>query len=147
MDPTSASLLAAHLAVTACMVGLIWFVQVVHYPLFTLVGRPGFAPYELAHQRRTSWVVGPLMGAEVLLAGALVLWPPAGLGRTLPVMALAVLVAVHASTLGLHVPAHRRLSEGFDQRTVARLVRSNWLRTAGWSARGILATTMVAVAA
>ena len=32
------ALLAAHAAATWALVGLIWTVQVVHYPLFALVG-------------------------------------------------------------------------------------------------------------
>ncbi len=43
-------LLAVHLAATAAMTGLIWFVQVVHYPLFDLVGRAQFVGYEAAHR-------------------------------------------------------------------------------------------------
>jgi hypothetical protein len=40
-----------HLAATAAMVGLIWFVQVVHYPLFASVGADEFVAYENAHTR------------------------------------------------------------------------------------------------
>jgi hypothetical protein len=38
-----ALLLLANAAATLFMVGVIRFVQVVHYPLFARVGRPGFA--------------------------------------------------------------------------------------------------------
>ena len=38
-------LLTVHLFATTAMVGLIWFVQIVHYPLFAAVGRPDFAQY------------------------------------------------------------------------------------------------------
>lgn len=44
-----AALLITHAAATLWMTGLIWFVQVVHYPLFALVGSTGFAAYESAH--------------------------------------------------------------------------------------------------
>jgi len=139
-------LLTVHLAVTASMVGLIWFVQVVHYPLFDLVGAEGFSPYESAHRWRTSFVVGPLMGAEMLTAVALVVNPPASLGPMLPLVGVAVLVAVHASTVQLQVPAHNRLNEGHDPEVTARLVRTNWIRTTGWSVRCVLAVVMVVVA-
>ena len=43
---------------------MIWFVQFVHYPLVEAVGFDHFVAYESAHQKRTSWVVGPLMGVE-----------------------------------------------------------------------------------
>lgn len=146
MTTTDAALLAVHLAATAAMVGLIWFVQVVHYPLFDLVGAEGFAPYESAHRWRTSFVVGPLMGVELLAAIALVVAPPASLGAALPVAGLVLLVGVHASTVLLQVPAHDRLNSGHDPAVTARLVRTNWLRTAGWSVRGVLALAMLLVA-
>jgi len=45
------ALLSIHLFATAGMVGLIWFVQVVHYPLFSRVGAVGFAEAAGADER------------------------------------------------------------------------------------------------
>lgn len=140
------ALLTLHLAVTAAMVGLIWFVQVVHYPLFDRVGAGGFSEYESAHRWRTSFVVGPLMGVELLTAVVLLVDPPDSLGRSLPLAGLVVLLVVHASTVLLQVPAHDRLNLGHDPAVVARLVRTNWVRTAGWTTRGVLAGAMLVVA-
>lgn len=39
------------------MTGVIWFVQIAHYPLFSRVGQPGFSEYEREHARRTSRVI------------------------------------------------------------------------------------------
>ncbi len=41
MNTPAAVLLTSHLLATSAMVGLIWFVQVVHYPLFAVVGSAG----------------------------------------------------------------------------------------------------------
>jgi hypothetical protein len=147
MSTVEALLVATHLAVTAAMVGLIWFVQVVHYPLFTRVGSDGFAAYERAHQQRTAYVVGPFMGLEGVLALVLAADPPGDVGRALPLVGLALLGIVQASTVLLQVPAHGRLGGGFDPGAARRLVRTNWVRTAGWSARGVVAVALVAVAA
>ena len=46
------------------MVGIIWLVQIVHYPLFSRVGAAGFAIYSGAHSRLTGLVVGPPMLVE-----------------------------------------------------------------------------------
>jgi hypothetical protein len=140
------ALLSTHLAATAAMAGLIWFVQVVHYPLFEAVGRDGFVSYETAHRRRTSVVVGPLMAAEAVTAGLLVLAPPAGLGRGLPLAGVGVLCLIHLSTVCLQVPRHAELSRGYDESTQRRLVRSNWVRTVGWSVRCVMALAMMFVA-
>jgi hypothetical protein len=139
-------LLSIHLAATAAMGGLIWFVQVVHYPLFDAVGREEFVSYETAHRRRTAVVVGPLMAAEALTAGLLVLAPSAGLGRGLPLAGIGVLGVIYLSTVCLQVPRHAELSGGYDESTHRRLVRSNWIRTVGWSVRWVMAVAMVLVA-
>lgn len=126
------------------MVVLIWFVQIVHYPLFRGVGEAGSAGYALEHQRRTTRVVGPAMLVEAGTAAWRVLRPPPGVRSTLPLWVGAGLLAVvWLSTALLQVPAHRALSEGFDPAAGARLVRTNWLRTLAWSARGVLAAWIV----
>ena len=63
MNEPATVLLTSQLLATAAMVGLVWFVRVVHHPLFAAVGSGGFAQYEQLHQRRTSLAVGPSMAA------------------------------------------------------------------------------------
>ncbi|MFZ4720497.1 MAG: hypothetical protein ACOYMR_13795 [Ilumatobacteraceae bacterium] len=147
MTSGAAILLAVHLAATAAMVGLIWFVQVVHYPMFDAVGRGDFAAYEVRHQRLTSYVVGLPMATEGVTALVLFFAPPAGLGRALPFVGLVVLAVVLGSTVLLQVPAHERLNQGFDAAVHRRLVRTNWIRTVGWTLRGALAVAMLVIAA
>lgn len=146
LSSAEVGLLAVHLLATAGMTGLIWFVQAVHYPLFARVGEEGFRTYADRHQRQTSFVVGPFMATE----GATALWlwfdPPGDLGRPLPFVALALLGVVLASTVLLQVPAHARLSGGYDAAVIRRLVVTNWVRTAGWTARAVLAAVMLVIA-
>jgi hypothetical protein len=134
---------AVHLGATAAMVGLIWFVQVVHYPLFARVGADVFAAYEAAHRFRTGLIVGPLMGAETLAAIWLVASPPNDVDRAVAIVGLVIVGVVHLSTMFVQVPLHERLSRGFDPVDGRRLVRTNWVRTVGWTVRGVLAMVMV----
>ena len=143
MNTIEALLLTTHLFATATMVGLIWFVQVVHYPLFAAVGAEGFAAYEAAHQRLTSFVVGPLMATEGVTALWLAIATPDGVSRAWPLLGLAVLAVIHTSTVFLQVPQHGALASGYDALRVRRLVRTNWIRTLGWSIRGIIAAVIV----
>src|SRR4028119_1320023 len=69
--------LLLNLASTGVMIGVIWFVQVVHYPLFGGVGRDGWTDYAAAHGRRTTLVVGLPMLIERATGVPLVLRPPA----------------------------------------------------------------------
>lgn len=66
MNAPAAILFSSHLLATTAMVGLIWFVQVMHYPLSAAVGSDGFVRYERLHQRRTSLAVGPLMAVQLV---------------------------------------------------------------------------------
>jgi len=75
-----ATLLLAHAAATWFMVGIIWFVQIIHYPLFGHLAHEAAASYAYEHQRRTGWVVGPVMLVEMATAVLLGLFRPAGVG-------------------------------------------------------------------
>lgn len=147
MTVGSAALLATHLFATSAMAGLIWFVQLVHYPLFDRVGRDRFIAYETGHQRRTSWVVGPLMAIEGVTALVVAAVLRDDVGLVLVLCGLVLLAVIHSSTVFLQVPAHRALSDSYDAQVVRRLVRSNWIRTAGWSLRSVVAGAMIVVAA
>lgn len=134
-------LLDIHLIATLFMTGLIWFVQVVHYPLFAKVGADGYMMYQDAHMTRTTWVVAPVMLLEAASASAIVLLPGIN-GKLLPLVGLMLLVVVWVSTAVLQVPCHQRLQRGFDDAAVRRLVASNWIRTMAWSARSLVALSL-----
>lgn len=137
------AMLLVHAAATLVMVGVIWFVQIVHYPLFAAVPVDGFVAYEARHTNRTAWVVGPPMVIEGFTALVLVAAPPDGASSTLPMIGLGLLGLVTLSTVLVQVPLHGRLSQRWDPDDAERLVRTNWIRTIGWSARGVLALTML----
>lgn len=133
-----------HTLATLTLTGLIWFVQVVHYPLFRQFGRDGFASLMAAHQRRTTFLVAPLMSVEAIAAIMLVARPIPGL--ILPaVTGLLLLMIVWGSTALLQVPAHRRLLGGYDRHTIDRLVDLNWVRTAAWTARAVVALALATI--
>ncbi|MDY3557576.1 hypothetical protein R5W23_000103 [Gemmata sp. JC673] len=127
-----------HLVATLFMVGVIWFVQVVHYPLLARVGRADFEEYEQAHVRLTGWVVAPPMLTELVTA-VLLLWvrpdrvPLWAIGA-----GLALVVVNWVSTWAFQIPCHDRLTRGFEPAVHRRLVATNWLRTTVWSLRGLL---------
>lgn len=135
------ALLIVHVAATWFMTGLIWFVQVVHYPLMAGVGRPGFAAYEAEHTRRTSWVVVVPMVVEAATAVALVVVAHSDVPSVEAWIGLALVAVLWLSTALLQVPRHRELHDGFDPRAHARLVSSNTIRAVVWTARSILVAT------
>lgn len=136
-------ILLANAAATLFMTGLIWFVQIVHYPLFASVGTAEFAAYSRSHQSLTTFVVGPPMLVEALTAVLLVSSRPASVPAWMPWTGLVLVGIIWLSTAALQVPAHARLAGGFDGATAAALVSTNWIRTIGWTLRGVLVSLML----
>ncbi len=137
------TLLLANAASTLFMVGLIWFVQVVHYPLAGAVGADAFVAYQRAHMARTSWVVGLPMLVELLTTILLIWTPPAGVSAWMPWVGGALLAAVWMSTAVFQVPTHEILLGGLEAEKVRFLVQTNWIRTVGWSLRGGICVWML----
>lgn len=127
-----------NLGSTLYLLGLIWCIQVVHYPLMNRVSPDGFQEFHHQHGLRVSFVVLVPMLVELVSAAALAVWVPTGVGPMLPAIGLVLVVAIWISTFAIQVPAHRRLAQGFDSMAHRRLVNSNWLRTAAWSLRAVV---------
>lgn len=132
-------LLILQLASTLPLVGLIWTIQLVHYPLFSRIGSDGFVDYQQEHMRSIGPLVGPLMLLEALVALGLLIIEP---GSFPAILGFLLVLLIWGSTALIQVPCHRLLTAGFDPADHVRLVRSNWLRTIAWSIRGVLAIVM-----
>lgn len=137
-------ILLAHAAATLYMTGLVWFVQVVHYPLFSRAERAEFGRFAAEHARRTTWVVGPPMLVEGAAALYLAVRPVPGIPVSWTWAGLVFLAGIWLSTALLQVPRHGRLGRGFDERAHRELMATNWIRTALWTLRSLLALGMLA---
>ena len=135
--------LLAHVAATWMMVGLIWFVQIVHYPLFAHVGVNLFPEYESSHNRLTTWIVGPPMLVEGVTALVLLLSKPESIPPGQVWLGMPLLLLIWTSTALLQVPQHEILTRGFTAEAHRLLVTSNWVRTVAWTVRGFLVLMML----
>lgn len=122
-------LLVANLTVTACMFGVIWIVQLVHYPMLAGLDDQDFVKWHVFHSRQISFVVAPLMVGELGLSCWLAFSRMDFIGWSL----LSLTVATWAATFLLSVPIHESLgrsaSPDTTQALIKRLVRTNWPRT------------------
>ena len=125
---------------TLALFGLIWFVQIVHYPLHALVGTGEFARYETEHANRTGYVAAPLMILELLTAAALLLrrFRPAAIPETQAWLGFVLVVLLWLSTGLIQVPLHDRLHRAHSHKAISHLIRSNWIRTFLWTLRSAL---------
>lgn len=130
-------LVIAHVAATLFMVGLIWTIHVVHYPLFAEVGAANYVDYQSAHVERIGIVLAfPWLLEGLTLLGVMAL---AVERRELRVPALvgAVAMAMVLVISGVwSAPAHGELADGFDAAVHDRLMTANLVRTLAWSLCG-----------
>ncbi|MGY9073215.1 MAG: hypothetical protein ACKVHU_09740 [Acidimicrobiales bacterium] len=120
------------------MAGLIWMVQVVHYPMLATYSALAPVTAVMDHQRRISRVVGPLMATEGVTALILLFDRPATMSGLSAWVAAGLLGVALLSAALVQVPLHRRLAEHHDADAAQRLIVSNWVRTVAWTARGVL---------
>ncbi len=137
-DTNMTLILLSNLAATLAMVGIIWFVQVVHYPLYTRINPDAFPNYEVAHVNLVTLVVGPAMFIEAGTALLLLISPPQNVPYWVLIVGLVLVGVIWAVTVFVNVPQHNILSYNFDANVHRALVMSNWVRTVAWSARGLL---------
>jgi hypothetical protein len=126
-------------AATLVMTGVIWFVQLVHYPAYRNVGDATFVAYQREHTRRTTWVVFPPMLVELMTAGlwAIEAWKAPEL-RVWAWPGVGLVALLWGSTMFWQVPLHDRLSRKRDPEVIEKLIRSNWLRTWAWTTRSLM---------
>ncbi len=128
--------LIIQLALTSFMTGLIWFVQLVHYPIFKLLSKESFADYEKKHIFPTIFVTLPIMLIETICAFILVFFT-----NTREIVSwtnMGGMFFLWISTIFIQVPLHTKISKNPTNDKIQKLIRTNWVRTLIWSARFIM---------
>lgn len=122
------------LQMCAClfMTGLIWTVQLVHYPAFRYVAEARFEPFHTFHSNRISWIVAPMMGLELLTAIFLFSLSPSSWLERWNIVSVGLTWVL---TFALSVPLHSKLSDGYAPASIESLIFTNWARTLLWTAR------------
>ena len=145
MFKTPYLILLLHAGATLALAGIIWFVQIVHYPLFPRLQPGGFPSFHAESLRRTSWLVVPLFATETVTAILLLWHRPSGLPLSLAVAGLSLVLVNWISTLFLQMPRHRALSKGFNHYVYRELVATNWIRTFTSTARCAVVLWMISM--
>ncbi len=66
--PVVRAFLELQFGVTCALTGLVWLVQLAHYPIFKHLSARDFSLAMTLHRRALAWVAAPLMLAELFLA-------------------------------------------------------------------------------
>ena len=140
------TLIVIHTAATMFMVGLIWTIHYVHYPLFALVGESTYVSFQAEHVERIGKLLFvPWLTEGITLLGVLAL---AFLGGR---KALRVPAAINGAAMAVvlvisgfwSAPAHAKLADGFDKSIHDQLMTANLIRTLAWTVCGACAVWIV----
>lgn len=134
------------LASTFYLVGLIWVIQLLQYPLMAKVGEAQFQSYHLEHTNRIvlalSLPVLLSLGSSVVLLAI----HPAGIPEWMVWLNLGLNGLFWIVTAVIQIPIHTDLSAGFNSILIQTLVDSNWWRTLIWTVEGFLLLVMLGFA-
>tara|TARA_B100001094_G_scaffold212218_1_gene206181 strand:- start:2008 stop:2424 length:417 start_codon:yes stop_codon:yes gene_type:complete len=117
------------------LTGVIWTIQIVHYPSFHYIDKISFTNFHHFHERRISIIVMPLMLIELTTSTALYI---NNMSSIVFALNLLIVVLIWCSTFFVQVPIHSILSQKKDKKLIEKLVNTNWIRTFLWSMRMLL---------
>jgi hypothetical protein len=135
-------LFVIHLVSTSFMVGVIWIVQLVHYPTFLFIDEQKSNDFQKFHMSRISYIVMPAMTTELFSGIYIYIYSNMAIDSNLFLLALTILIINWIITALVFVKMHNKLLINYKIEIISLLVKWNWLRTLLWSVRLILLLRM-----
>ena len=135
-------LFVIHLVSTSFMVGVIWIVQLVHYPTFLFIDEQKSYDFQKFHMSRISYIVMPAMTTELFSGIYIYIYSNMAIESNLFLLALTILIINWIITALVFVKMHNKLLINYKIEIISLLVKWNWLRTLLWSVRLILLLRM-----
>ena len=123
-----------HFISTSLMVGIIWVIQLLHYPAFHFIKEIDYVEFQHFHMQRISFIVVPVMILEFFSAFILAYY----IQSDLLILCLGILIVIWLVTFVFFTKLHQRLLNGYDKSIVDKLVQINWSRTILWTFRLII---------
>ena len=123
-----------HLISTAIIVGIIWVIQVVHYPSFHFIETDEYLSFQKFHMDKIAYIVVPVMLIESI-TGFILIYNDI---NTVLIISMILLLLIWALTGLFFAPMHQKLMSGYQEELVEKLVKINWVRTIFWTIRLLL---------
>ena len=133
----SSSMLFLHILSTAIMVGIIWVIQIVHYPSFHYIDKSRYVSFQNFHMNKISYIVIPVMSIEAI-SGIILLYNDQ---TVLFIISLIILLVIWTLTAFYFTRTHQLLAKGYKKEIVRKLVQLNWVRTGLWTLRLVILIT------
>lgn len=136
-------LLFIHAFATWMMIGLIFFVQVVYYPLYVRL-KDHFTPYDKKDIKHMGYLVAPVFFFEFISAVILVFYKYDDfVYRILSLVNLLMLISIWVVSYILQVRRFGKHTLVFIDKMHHFLLTSNWYRTCVWFLRGLVVLSML----
>ena len=118
------------------MVGVIWVIQLIHYPSFHFIEKDNYIKFQEFHMKGISIIVIPAMIIEILSGFFLLIYYFNS--SFLFGSSVFILISIWIITFLFFTKLHNSLTSGYKESIVDRLVFINWGRTILWSSRLII---------
>ena len=115
--------------------GLIWTIQLLHYPGFLKVGSSHHQDYHQFHMNAITPLVGISMTIELFSSLSLLFFLNEVPSKPMYWLGVLLLIAIWLHTALIAVPLHSQLSQHFELEIAQKLIDTNWWRTFFWSLR------------
>ena len=132
--------LMIHIISTSIMVGVIWVIQLVHYPSFKYVNESDYIIFQKYHMSNISNIVFPVMFTELITALIILFF---GEKSLFFVLSLICLFLIWVMTGVLFTKYHSILKEGKDLMIIEKMIKANWIRALLWTMRLIMILSVI----
>lgn len=130
-----------NLIASIMLAGIIWFVQLVQFPLFQQVKPAHFLRYEISFKQSSSWFLLVFFLLEAY--GTIGVLAIHRAEHPLLVWSNLILFAfVWITTIGITTPIHTSLMQRYLPEKIRLLHSANWLRTVGWTLKAAVAVLL-----
>lgn len=134
MSSNETIILLIQIIATWTMLGIFWFLQLVHYPIMNKI-KDGFVQYERGNLKRTAALIPPIMVIDIVTNVMALIYATKGLYITLISAALVLNILTWLTTFLFQMQAHQKLSIQYSKQALARLCGTNWVRTILWTGK------------
>lgn len=118
------------------MLGVIWVIQLIHYPSFSNISESAFQQFHNQHTSAMGLIVGPIMVIELLAS----IWLLNAEANMFSISNLIIVLGLWLLTFFVSVPLHNKLAVEQDFSVIQKLILTNWPRTVLWTLRALLSS-------
>lgn len=130
-----ASILFFHFFLTFFMTGVIWLIQLIHYPSFSFIDKNKYSKFQTFHMNKITPIVGPIIILEVSTGFYLLYFFNSESIFFLINFLINILILM--MTIIVFGTIHKKLIDGFKTSLFKKLISLNWIRTFLWSLKSI----------